>query len=226
MIHSLTGRCVVFDLDDTLYEEHAYVVSGYEAVSAAVRARYDTDCSAILSSRSADRSYEGAFQDIIAHFGLPDDAAGFMMKTYRDHLPTLEIEPFVLGGLEALKRQDGVVGCITDGRSFGQRAKIDALGLAAILDPVLISGETGHAKPELFNFEEMMRRVDARDFWYVADNVAKDFVAPNRLGWTTVGVRRTRSVQIGATETSPDHAPAQWKTLPAVFEDLLEGVRA
>ena len=38
VIQSRTGRCVVFDLDDTLYDEIDYVRSGFRAVAIAVRA--------------------------------------------------------------------------------------------------------------------------------------------------------------------------------------------
>jgi len=48
--------------------------------------------------------------------------------------------------------RDGVLGCITDGRGTTQRNKIAALGLGGTFDVLLISGETGHGKPDPYNF--------------------------------------------------------------------------
>lgn len=214
-----TGRCVVFDLDDTLFPERDYVRSGFDAVANEVERRYGYDCRAILDSRFESHQLSGAFQAVVAAASLSPEALSSMRAVYRAHWPSLHLNPEVLAGLRGLKRQDGVVACITDGRSVGQRNKIAALGLEEILQPVLISEETGYCKPDPHNYLDMMRLVQAREYWYVADNVEKDFVAPNRLGWRTIGVESCHGVRAGLVGSVPtDHQPQQVMTLPELFK--------
>jgi putative hydrolase of the HAD superfamily len=200
-------RCVVFDLDDTLFDELDFVRSGYAAVAAVVRERYDHDSAQLLDERLAAGRLAGAFQEVVQRAGLPEAALSLMVETYRGHRPTIRPRPGARAALECIKRRDGVVGCITDGRSSTQRNKVAALGLEDLLSPLLISEETGHGKPDPHNFLELMRLVPAREYWYVADNPAKDFIAPNGLGWTTVGVDSPRGVHPGAAAPSPAHRP-------------------
>jgi putative hydrolase of the HAD superfamily len=147
-----------------------------------------------LEERWQRRAFDGAFQAVAAAHGLEAEAVAWMVGVYREHLPEIRARDGAIELLEKIKEEDGVLGCITDGRSRTQRAKLEALGLNAWFDVVLVSEETGHSKPDPFNFEEMMRRVEAQKWWYVADNPVKDFVAPKALGWKTVCVRSERAV--------------------------------
>ena len=135
-----------------------------------------------------------SFQEVLQRYSLEDDAVEFMVKTYRLHMPDIRPREGIARLLEQVKRRDGVLGCITDGRSRTQRNKITALGLGHLFDVVLISEETGHGKPDPFNFQELTRQVEAREFWYIGDNLAKDFVSPNALGWRTIGVSSDRNI--------------------------------
>ena len=49
-----------------------------------------------------------------------------------------------------------------------------------------------YRKPHPFAFEQMSARlgVSPSACVYVADNPLKDFIAPNRLGWRTVQIKR------------------------------------
>lgn len=221
MIRSRTGRCVVFDLDDTLYEEIDFVRSGFSAVADAVQRRFGYDCREILNERLNSRRLEGAFQAAITAGELPAESLVLMLDAYRMHQPFLRLRSGVHEAFTELKRQDGVVACITDGRGRTQRNKIAALGLGDILKPVLISDETGHCKPDPHNYREIMRLVEADDFWYVADNPAKDFIAPNTLGWTTVGIDVTDGIHPRSrTRLPPEYLPRHQLSLPEALHQL------
>ncbi len=220
MSQARTGRCLVFDLDDTLYDEIDFVASGYDAVAQEVLTRFGVDCRDILRQHLDAGQLDGAFQAAI-RAGLPADALSLMVTTYRDHYPSIRPRPGVARMLTSVKDRDGVAGCITDGRGRTQRNKIAALGFASILDPILVSEETGHAKPDPHNFREMMRRVSAEEYWYVADNPAKDFVAPNGLGWITVGIDAPRGIHRSHGEPAAGHRPRLQATLEAAL-DLIE----
>ncbi len=83
------------------------------------------------------------------------------------------------------------IGLITDGRSITQRKKILALGLDKYIsnEMIIISEEFGSEKPSLDNYKYFMKRKpNCNHFVYVGDNTQKDFIAPNTLGWTTIGL--------------------------------------
>jgi len=178
----LPERCVVvFDLEDTLYPERDFVVSAFRAVSALL------DGGAAL-----DRMVELFDSGEADVFGRALDETGsdlskeHLLRTYREHVPTLTLDPNVRELLEQLARDDHPLGLITDGRSLTQRNKIEALGLGTILDEIVISEEFGSGKPDKRNYRHFESRFPGRPCAYVADNPVKDFVSPNRLGWTTV----------------------------------------
>lgn len=222
MIRSRTGRCVVFDLDDTLYREIEFVRSGFSAVAGSVLRRFGYDCRMVLDARLSSRQLEGAFQEVATAGHLPADSPAIMLEIYRKHRPSLRLSPWIREALTKLKERDGVVGCITDGRGRTQRDKIAALGLGDILDPVLISEETGHAKPDPHNYKEMMRLVCASEFWYVADNPTKDFIAPNALFWTTVGIDATGGIHRQDPKSlPPEYLPIHNMSLPQLLEQLV-----
>ena len=52
--------------------------------------------------------------------------------------------------------------------------------------------------------------VGAEEYWYVGDNPAKDFVAPNSLGWKTIGVKVSRRVHGRAATFRVAGAPQAW----------------
>lgn len=110
-----------------------------------------------------------------------------LLGIYRAHRPEISLDAGTKRLLDRLSR-DAVIGIITDGRSITQRHKVEALGLSAYVadDDILISGETGYEKPAEEPFRHVMARYPASVYYYIGDNPAKDFEAPNRLGWTTV----------------------------------------
>jgi putative hydrolase of the HAD superfamily len=223
VIKSRTGRCVVFDLDDTLYDEIDYVRSGFRAVAIAVRQRYNADCEALLQERLETRLLSDAFQHAALDLNLPADAPAFMRETYRAHEPSIRLRAGLGNLLAGLRSRDGVLGCITDGRGLTQRAKLRALGMQATFDVVLVSEETGHAKPDPHNFEEMMRQVQASRFCYVADDPMKDFIAPNALNWQTIGVHAPKSIHdVPQSKWPANGRPERWvdaSQLPSAFVD-------
>ena len=129
---------------------------------------------------------ENVFQRLIEAYGL-DLTVNDLLTIYRSHIPAIRLDEETKSLLDRLYPY-AVLGLITDGRSLTQRHKIDALGLSAYMDEkdILISGETGFEKPSDEPFRHFMERYPSRTYYYIGDNPAKDFIAPNHLGWTTV----------------------------------------
>jgi putative hydrolase of the HAD superfamily len=188
---------VIFDLDDTLYPERAYAFSGFAAVATAFADRLgDARTTAAQMRRLFDTEHRGrVFNALLAERGLPEDEGLIrdMIEAYRTHAPGIALYRDADAALTRL-RGGHKLGLLTDGPPGTQRAKIDALHLPPRVDEVIVTSElgTGQAKPALLPFTMMSQRlgVEPARCTYVADNPAKDFVAPNALGWSSVQVVR------------------------------------
>ena len=82
------------------------------------------------------------------------------------------------------------LGLLSDGFLPAQRHKLDVLQIADLFDAVLFTEDMGRDcwKPSPAGFETIREKlaVPHEGCTYVADNPAKDFVAPNQLGWRTI----------------------------------------
>ena len=179
------GTVAVLDLDDTLYSEVEYHVSGLNEVCRWIERLYGKSLASDL--RTLQDSGE---QDLLAGLcrvaGLPLSVKESLLWVYRLHEPKIRLTPFVLDLLERLQAKCHLV-ILTDGRSVSQRQKIKALGLSHF--PAYISEEYGADKPSPLRFELIMQHMPAARYIYVGDNPKKDFLAPNALGWKTLGLR-------------------------------------
>lgn len=189
-------RVICFDLDDTLYKEIDYLKSAYREI-AEYSAEYCYGCSVTVSVL-AHKAYEvmlsayheggNAFEELNKFLGLNLPISDYL-SIYRNHKPKIALSEDVVRILDTLKYEDAKIGLITDGRCVQQRNKIEALGLGRWIEneDVVISEEFGSEKPALANYKYFMKRYPkCHDFTYVGDNLNKDFIAPNSLGWMTI----------------------------------------
>lgn len=196
MTQDRTIRAVVFDLDDTLYPERKYVYSGYGAVARHLQDSLGRgeDFQGWLWNRFLAGQYKRAFNDLSDHFdlGLSEEQIGELTSLYREHRP--EIQPGagiedLLGRLRGRFR----LAILSGGLLPAQQLKLDALQIAQFFDAVIFTEPLGPEarKPSPAGFEAVAARLDVPHAAcaYVGDNPAKDFVAPNALGWRTIQYR-------------------------------------
>jgi putative hydrolase of the HAD superfamily len=197
---------VVFDLDDTLYPERDYVRSGFDYLGRLVERLYHTPFQQPL--REAEQSgCRDPLAQALQAAGLPASLKEHLILAYRYHQPSLTLYPGAWELLQRCRARGCPLYLVTDGRSVTQRLKLDALGLSQVFDEVFISEEVGVGKPHPRAFETIVARGEG-PWVYVADNPRKDFQAPHRLGWTTIGVRH-RASRVHA-EPPDGQAPTFW----------------
>ena len=171
---------VCFDLDDTLYKEIDYLKSAYQEISEAVG-----HSEAVPQMMDWYYKKKNVFAELINDYNLSVSISDLLIM-YRNHYPNISLDAGVKEFLEELKEYGAKLGLITDGRSVSQRNKIKALGLEGFFDVEIISEEFGSEKPDSRNYQAVMDAFpDRKYFVYVGDNPAKDFIAPNQLGWDT-----------------------------------------
>lgn len=204
----LDDLVVVLDLDDTLYNEVEYVLSGVRAVTAQINAIYDS----ALSTELVD-AYLAGNPDVwglaCSLLGLPTQTKESFLWMYRLHAPTIVLSRQAATWLDRLREANAQLAVLTDGRSVSQRLKLASLGLSKL--PVFVSEEYGSEKPSPERFEEVMRRWPGKRYAYIGDNPRKDFIAPNRLGWLTVGlVDNGANIHPQRKDLDSTHAPQHW----------------
>jgi putative hydrolase of the HAD superfamily len=187
---------VVFDLDDTLYDEGTYVASGFRAVSQFIAARHGHTPEHVFKDLESAlvRHGRGKVFDVVLS-GLGCDSAREVARcvaVYRRHRPEIALWPAADACLARLADQ---VPCyvVTDGNKRVQWGKLKALGLLSRVKRCMPTHQYGiqHAKPSPWCFMKIaaMERVSPRDVVYVGDNPRKDFVGLKPLGFRTVRVR-------------------------------------
>ncbi len=194
-------RAVIFDLDDTLYSEKQYTLSGYRAVANAFSDRlspgFDLYARMVALFDTPDRGR--VFNVILEEAGAfgREDLLAEMIHTFRAHRPIISLYPDAAAALGRLAGRHSL-GVISDGYYTVQKAKVDALGVAARLDVCILTDRWGRQfwKPHPRAFDEAAAQLGLRhdECVYVADNPAKDFVAPNRQGWRSVCIRRPEGI--------------------------------
>ncbi|MCM8535670.1 MAG: ATP-grasp domain-containing protein [Lentisphaeraceae bacterium] len=196
----LTGvKSVIFDMDDTLYPEREFVYSGYREVAKYCLENYGVYVEDELRRRFEYGERGDLFSTVFKSLGLQLKESEILklVRIYRTHKPS--ISPFV--DVEILKElyKDGyTLGLISDGWHEVQEAKWNALGLDKYFTHKIFTDSLGkdYWKPHPRSYELMNSwlGLDYDKTVYVADNVAKDFIAPNKLGMHSLKINRYGSV--------------------------------
>lgn len=179
-------KCIVFDLDDTLFQEIEYLKSAYRFIAELLKPQLEVNLYPEMIA--AYESGESALDIIFEKYEIQNYTVKDLVYIYRYHFPDLQIEPKTLALLVQLKNAGHKLGIITDGRSKSQRNKLKALGIIDFFDDIVISGEIGTEKPDPANYLNFVVKYPLHRYCYIGDNTGKDFITPNRLGWTTIGV--------------------------------------
>ncbi|UCG15309.1 MAG: HAD family hydrolase [Phycisphaerales bacterium] len=222
----MATRAIIFDLDDTLYPERSYVLSGFDAVAAAFTGRLNPPFDLVRRMRQLSESPQRrrVFNVVCAEAGVadPEACAAEMVHAYRNHRPAISLFPDADAALRRYRRRYRL-GLISDGYLAAQNAKLDALGIRDCFDAIILTDQWGPEfwKPHPRAFHAVMDQFELAPWalMYVSDNPAKDFVAPNRLGWQTVCVKRPGGVYAGESPSAGGRPASTISTL-----DQLDGV--
>jgi putative hydrolase of the HAD superfamily len=110
-------------------------------------------------------------------------------------------------------KQQYKLGMVTDGWIPAQEYKVEALGIENIFDSIIYTEKLGREfwKPSTKGYEKLLENlnVEACQSVYVADNLEKDFIAPNKMGFKTIRIVRARRIHTSPA-ASPD-AQAQYE---------------
>ena len=227
-------KVVVFDLDDTLFPEHAYVRSGFAAVDRWLEKGGHLRGFRQRALELFEAGHRGNIFDLaVASLGVT--AAGDLIPTlvriYREHLPDLVLHPDADWALTKLAPGYRLA-IITDGHLVAQQNKIRSLGLDQRVEAIVYSDQFGrdHWKPSATPYCKLVELLSCnhQDCVYVSDNPQKDFITARKLGWRTLQIARAdgeyRHVEV-SSEYQADCRITSLYDLPSVLTEHGGGIR-
>jgi putative hydrolase of the HAD superfamily len=223
---------VVFDLDDTLYDEVEYCKSGFGAV-----ARFLADLPEAPTAESifgafwrqfTAGNHTKTFNAALNELGIDydDKLIDELLKVYRNHIPKITLPADSKDVLHQLSEKL-TLALLTDGFLPAQQLKVEALAIEEYFKHIVYTEELGREfwKPSPAGFEKIMQDLNIKPetISYVADNEKKDFIAPNKLGILTVQLIRPARIHTESAEQS--EAAAQYiihkiSQLPPLLDKL------
>jgi putative hydrolase of the HAD superfamily len=221
---------LVFDLDDTLYPERQFAVSGFAAAGRWAQVELGvTDLGNRMTQLLDDGHLGRVFAMALAE-ALPShtpEHLATLVEAYRSHEPAelalFEDAAWALGQYAG----KGRLGLITDGTHQVQARKVAALGIAPHFHEIVytdaLGGRAFHKPhPQSYELIEQTLGGEPHAFVYIGDNPSKDFVVPNARGWTSIMVDRPGHRRIHASAKvadggAPHHTVASLTELPRVL---------
>jgi len=233
---------VFFDLDGTLWDNVAcsdcameivlprlmpYLPEGEDPAEVVVRFNAALLAAVIDSGVMGGRrpSTADRFQELLASYGVDQKGLAQELSRLYNRTRRFWMRPFVRQNtrtvLESLRKDGCTVGVITNGEPAVQRNVLEALGLDAFMDHVVIGEIERCSKPDprLFQRALELAGVGPREMLYVGDDPITDVLGASRAGIPVVLLRT-------AEAEPPGRAPGQLPvTIPApdfVVSDLSE----
>lgn len=187
-------KAIIFDLDDTLYSEKMFVVSGFQAVSKYISKKYNIPYETIFIKLKKDFERgvrKNNFNVLLEELGIKDDSLlNKLIDIYRYHFPDISLD----AGMEKVIKELSVnfkLALITDGHPLTQKNKIAALKLSNYFDLIKINDiSKGESKQDLEIFRDIIKQIGEKNnnMIFVGDNPLKDFIVPKKLGLYTVRI--------------------------------------
>jgi putative hydrolase of the HAD superfamily len=220
-------RALVFDLDDTLYREKDFVLSGYRAISRHVERNYGCPFDEVFSTMVATFETQGRHKvlpRLIDQYLGASVAISDLVEVYRMHAPEISLFPGYAGLLAKL-RKGFKLGIITDGLPQVQRGKIHALGLEPVMDRILYTWELGEEKPHPFSFSLMVNylNVESSAVLFIGDNPGKDCRGAHAAGMRCAQIvppERDGNFVISDSDCRPEFAVESLLQLPHILQSL------
>ena len=178
-------KVIIIDLDDTLFCEQSYVMSGFRAVAESIAERNGVSADDVFNQTIYQFSRygrTGAFNRTLSYFGFNKPEIGDLVRIYREHSPDIQLYWKAAEGLELLRKKFKLV-IVTDGLASVQRKKIEALDLESMVDKVVYCMDYNAPKPSPTSYRALANdmNIDLQDAVIVGDDPYCDMQAAAQL---------------------------------------------
>ena len=225
-------RAVLFDLDDTLYPLQQFLLSGFRAVAAHVQHTWGHGSALALrvltAAYGSDRGHE---VDVLAErLSLPDGATATLVGLIQSHTPVIQLSAQAAPVLSALRQASWRLGLVTNGRPDIQARKVAALGVAPLVDVVVLAAEhgSGRGKPEAAPLLAACAAlgVTPAQTVLVGDDLACDIAGAHAAGMATIWLPASVSARPDAAVALADLILPSLTGVPAAVGPLLASRRS
>jgi len=187
---------LVFDLDDTLYDETGYVMSGFKAVADFADRTWripSADSFTFMERIFKETGRGNVFDKMLKKYNKYSKSnVSRCLSVYRSHEPAIHLLP---DATRCLKRFGHLpLYVVTDGNKIVQHKKIKALGLETMVKKAFITYRHGvkNSKPSPYCFLKIsnLEKTEPESIFYIGDNPNKDFIGIKPLGFKTIRILR------------------------------------
>jgi len=183
---------IIFDLDETLYNEITFVRSGFLSVSSYISKKFNIKKKIIFKKLQYFLKVYGrgkVFNYLCADLKIKCSIKK-LINIYRSHNPKISIRKDSIYILKYLSSYNKYI--ITDGKYSVQKKKIKALKIKHFFKKIFYTDFYGkiYEKPSIkcFKIIKDIENISWSKIIYVADNPYKDFVNCNKRGIITVRI--------------------------------------
>ena len=190
-------KALLFDLDDTLYDEKQFVQSGFIIVAEFIECKFKINKENfykilidIFNNGSRGNIFNLALERV--NVAYEEDIIQSMVKIYRGHNPKIRLAEDIKSLIIKLKEIYSL-GIVTDGYFEVQKKKVQALKLEELFDSIIYTDKYGREywKPNVLGYKlalEELGDILPEGTVYIGDNPHKDFIGAKKVGITTVRV--------------------------------------
>lgn len=199
---------IVFDVDDTLYDQMEPFQKAYDKnfssipvdLTALYRARQKYSDAAFfysqrgLMTQQAMQVYRmrAAFESL--GIAISSEAAWQFQIDYEQAQQEITLLPNMIQALDYCQNQEIPIGIITNGSASHQQRKINQLGLERWIprEKQIISGAVGLKKPDkaIFDLAKKQMGLSNKKLYYVGDSFENDVLGAKKAGWKTIWLNR------------------------------------
>ncbi|SDB82827.1 putative hydrolase of the HAD superfamily [Pelagirhabdus alkalitolerans] len=227
---------VVFDVDDTLYDQQRPFKQAFKRVLSTQFTDQQLAQLYIASRKYSDQVFEKEQRGEIStldlqiyriqqatkdfNFDITEQQAIEFQDAYLEEQKQITLFPEMKDVLDILKERGIQMAVLTNGNTEHQQMKIDQLNLTNWIkeEHCFISGSIGAAKPELTPFQHIENRltIDRDSTWYIGDSFENDVLGAKGAGWRVIWFNH-RKRQAPKRDVFPDQIIEETKDLVPFF---------
>lgn len=151
MKYILDNDLIIFDLDNTLYNENEYLFEGYENIAKYIESKYNIrflNTYTFLKNRFLERGRINLFNDMISYFELDENELSSILELLRTYKPKnkFHLFPIMKNFLCEIETSETDYVIITNGNVHQQKNKVENI-LWGILNPKIVYANLIKPKP-------------------------------------------------------------------------------
>lgn len=196
-------QAILFDLDDTLTDRKATLKCF--AIQYLEDFKTHLEMDADIFSQELERADGHGYRPRHEMFQILLEQLPWTIKPTQDEFLSYWVNTFprralpipgMLETLQTLKTRGLKLGVVTNGHSFQQQTKIDALEIRGLFDTILVSAEVSLRKPDARIYQLALEnlQLSAENVWMVSDHLVNDVLGARGAGLTGVWLRHEAQV--------------------------------